>query len=198
MKKLVTLIMVTVMLLTGTCCGKVPEQPASDAAVHGDITLQEMIDSYHGVDPDALKSYIEVLGKYNQKNSEDKNAAETVVKTYEDMCAAYEQQQQELVISEIVSYLDVTNEELAEKAAQDSTNLLLQMNQGRSAVRDVLNGPYGKALRDVIDPLQLHVYLETIDYTPEMEELEQRYSTLASDYHITMSQPVSCEFDRQI
>ena len=197
MKKLLTLFLAVVVLLTGSGCNKVPEQPDYDTSVHGEITMQEMIDTYKGVDPDALKSQIEQLGEYNQKNSDDKNASETVVKLYEDICAAYEEQQQQAVISEILSYADVTDEKLAERAAQDSANLILLGNQGRGAVRDALNGPYGDALQKAIDPLQLHVYLETVEYTPEMEELTNRYSSLASEYHIAMSQPVSCEFEGQ-
>ena len=195
MKKLLTIILITTMMLTGVGCNKAPEQNTYDTAVHGEITLQEMIDDYQGVDPDALKGYIEQLEKYNQKNSDDKNAEETVVKLYEDICSVYEQQQQQAVISEILSYTDVTDEELAERAAQDSASLLLLKNQGRSAIRGALKGHYGKTLEKAIDPLQLHVYLDTIDYTPEMEELDQEYSSMASDYHIAMNQPVSCEYN---
>ena len=41
---------------------------AAEAIVHGEVTLQEMIDSYHSVDPDALKPQIELLEKYYQEN----------------------------------------------------------------------------------------------------------------------------------
>lgn len=166
MKKLIALLLSVTMLLVGISCEKTPEQPSYDTSVHGEITLQEMIDSYHGVDPDALNNSIELLTKYDQKNSDNKNAKETVIKAYEDICAIYEEQQQQMVISELLSYLDVSNGEMAERAAQDSANLTLLKNQGRSAVRDALNGPYGKALEKAIDPLQLHVYLETVEYTP--------------------------------
>ena len=67
---------------------------AAEAIVHGEVTLQEMIDSYHSVDPDALKTQIGLLEKYYQENSEDKNPEETVVKIYKEMCAVYEEQQQ--------------------------------------------------------------------------------------------------------
>ena len=196
-KKLLALLLAATMLLAGSGCENAPEQSSYDTSTHGEVTLQEMIDTYHGVDPDALKSCVELLGKYNEKNSDDKNAKETVVKIYEDICAVYEEQQQQMVISELLSCLDVFDEEMAERAAQDSANLALLKNQGRSAIRDALNGPYGKELEKAIDPLQLQVYLEAVEYTPEMEELTNRYSSLISDYHIAMSKPVSCEFDGQ-
>ena len=41
---------------------------AAEAIVHGEVTLQEMIDSYHSVDPDALKTQIGMLEKYYQEN----------------------------------------------------------------------------------------------------------------------------------
>ena len=125
---------------------------AAEAIVHGEVTLQEMIDSYHSVDPDALKPQIELLEKYYQENSEDKNPEETVVKIYKEMCAVYEEQQQQRAISEILSFIDTSDSELSEKSARDMTNLLLLQNQGRSAIRNALNGPYGDVLRKVIDP----------------------------------------------
>lgn len=51
-----------------------------------------------------------------------------MVQIYDNICAAYEKQQQQAVISESFSYCDVTDEKLAERAAQDSTNLLLLKN----------------------------------------------------------------------
>lgn len=74
----------------------------------------------------------------------------------------------------------------------------LLQNQGRSAIRNASNGPYGDALWKVIDPHQLHVYMDTIDYTPEMEELLGQFSSLVSEYHLSMSRPVICEFDGQV
>lgn len=44
-----------------------------------------MIDSYHSVYPDALKTQIGLLEKYYQENSEDKNPEETVVKVYKGL-----------------------------------------------------------------------------------------------------------------
>ena len=131
---------------------------AAEAIVHGEVTLQEMIDSYHSVDPDALKPQIELLEKYYQENSEDKNPEETVVKIYKEMCAVYEEQQQQRAISEILSFTDTSDSEMAEKSARDASNLVLLQNQGRSAIRNALNGPYGEALRKVIDPKQIQVY----------------------------------------
>ena len=168
---------------------------AAEAIVHGEVTLQEMIDSYHSVDPDALKPQIELLEKYYQENSEDKNPEETVVKIYKEMCAVYEEQQQQRAISEILSFTDTSDSEMAEKSARDASNLVLLQNQGRSAVRNALNGPYGEALRKVIDPNQIQVYFDTVDFTPEMEELAGQYTDIVSKYHLAMSQPVTCEFD---
>ena len=168
---------------------------AAEAIVHGEVTLQEMIDSYHSVDPDALKPQIELLEKYYQENSEDKNPEETVVKIYKEMCAVFEEQQQQRAISEILSFTDTSDSEMAEKSARDASNLVLLQNQGRSAVRNALNGPYGDALREVIDPKQIHVYFDTVDFTPEMEELASQYTSIVSKYHLAMSQPVTCEFE---
>ena len=167
----------------------------AESIAHGEVTLQEMIDSYHSVDPDALKAQIGLLEKYYQENSEDQNPEETVVKIYKEICAGYEEQQQQWAISEILSFTDVSDSELSEKSARDMTNLLLLKNQGRSAIRNVLNGPYGEALRKVIDPNQIHVYFDTVDFTPEMEELNSQYTSIVSKYHLAMSQPVTCEFD---
>ena len=168
---------------------------AAEAIVHGEVTLQEMIDSYHSVDPDALKPQIALLEKYYQENSEDKNPEETVVKTYKEMCAVYEEQQQQRAISEILSFTDTSDSEMAEKSARDASNMTLLQNQGRSAIRNALNGPYGEALRKVIDPKQIHVYFDTVDFTPEMEELARQYTDIVSKYHLAMSQPVTCEFE---
>lgn len=168
---------------------------AAEAIAHGEVTLQEMIDSYHSVDPDALKPQIDLLEKYYQENSEDKNPEETVVKIYKEMCAVYEEQQQQRAISEILSFTDTSDSEMAEKSARDASNLLLLQNQGRSAIRNALNGPYGDALREVIDPKQIHVYFDTVDFTPEMEELANQYTSIVSQYHLAMSQPVTCEFE---
>ena len=167
----------------------------AEAIVHGEVTLQEMIDSYHSVDPDALKTQIGMLEKYYQENSEDKNPEETVVKIYKEICAVYEEQQQQRAISEILSFIDTSDSEMAEKSARDASNLLLLQNDGRSAIRNALNGPYGEALRKVIDPNQIHVYFDTVDFTPEMEELAGQYTSIVSKYHLAMSQPVTCEFD---
>ena len=123
-KKLLALLLVVTIPLTGVSCQKTPEQPAGEAVetaetagadeaakadkaagtaeavetpeaaetdkiaesiVHGEVTLQEMIDSYHSVDPDALKIQIGLLEKYYQENSEDKNPEETVVKIYKEI-----------------------------------------------------------------------------------------------------------------
>ena len=215
-KKLLVLLLALTISLTGVSCQKTPEQPAAEAVetaeagetaeaaetnnaaeapVHGEVTLQEMIDSYHSVDPDALNTQIGLLEKYYQENSEDKNPEETVVKIYKEMCAVYEEQQQQRAISEILSFIDTSDSELSEKSARDMTNLLLLQNQGRSAIRNALNGPYGEALRNVIDPNQIHVYYDTVDFTPEMEELAGQYTDIVSKYHLAMSQPVTCEFD---
>ena len=35
----------------------------------------------------------------------------------------------------------------------------------------------------------------TVDFTPEMEELAGQYTDIVSKYHLAMSQPVTCEFD---
>ena len=199
MKRLLTVLMVAIILATGSSCQKTvqetSEQPSYDNSVHGEITFQEMFDNYKGVDPHALDECIGMLEEYYQENSDDKEASKTVAKIYKDICDIYELQQQQMVISEILSYLDIGNEEMADKAAQDSTGLLLLANQGRSAIRNALNGPYGEELQKVIDPLQLHVYQETIDYTPEMEELANQSSSLVMQYLLEMSMPVSCEFE---
>ena len=89
-KKLLALLLTVAIPLTGVSCQKTPEQPAAEAVetaeagetaeaaetnnaaeapVHGEVTLQEMIDSYHSVDPDALKPQIDLLEKYYQENS---------------------------------------------------------------------------------------------------------------------------------
>lgn len=81
------------------------------------------------------------------------------------------------------------------RVSRTASNLLLLQNQGRSAIRNALNGPYGDALRKVIDPNQIHVYFDTVDFTPEMEELAGQYTSIVSKYHLAMSQPVTCEFD---
>ena len=142
-----------------------------------------------------LKPQIELLEKYYQENSEDKNPEETVVKIYKEICAVFEEQQQQRAISEILSFTDTSDSEMSENSARDASNLLLLQNQGRSAIRNVLNGPYGDALRKVIDPNQIHVYFDTVDFTPEMEELAGQYTSIVSKYHLAMSQPVTCEFD---
>lgn len=125
-KQLSALLLTAAILLTGSGCSQAVEpteqQPVYDTAVHGEVTLQEMIDSYQGVDPDALKSDIGLLEKYCTENKDDKNASETVVGIYEDICDVYEHQHQQLVIAELLSYLDVSNEELSEQAARDSAN----------------------------------------------------------------------------
>ena len=36
---------------------------------------------------------------------------------------------------------------------------------------------------------------DTVDFTPEMEELARQYTDIVSKYHLAMSQPVTCEFD---
>ncbi len=61
MKKIFAILLAVTMLLTCSGCSKVTEQPANETPVHGEVTLKEMIDSYHGVDPDAMQSDIELL-----------------------------------------------------------------------------------------------------------------------------------------
>ena len=81
-KKLLVLLLAVAIPLTGVSCQKAPGETAAETAeaagsteavepaeaavsteaaeaiVHGEVTLQEMIDSYHSVDPDALKPHI--------------------------------------------------------------------------------------------------------------------------------------------
>lgn len=94
MKRLLKVLMVAIILATGSSCQKTvqetTEQSSYDNSVHGEITFQEMFDNYKGVDPHALDECIGMLEEYYQENSDDKDASKTAAKIYKNICDIYE------------------------------------------------------------------------------------------------------------
>ncbi len=168
---------------------------ALDETGHSNHTLQELYDHYRGVDENALDSVIKELDKFDSKNTSEKNPEERVVELYHELVAAYEAENMQYAISELMYEVNTADETLAENKTNDEILDEKLLNAGRLAVKRALEGPYGKALKGAMTEREAEEYLKTTEMTARMEELSKEFSELSTQYETIMHEPVEVEFN---
>ena len=168
---------------------------ALDDNGHGHRSFEEMRAAWRDINGNPLDPFIEELAKYNTENPDDKDAEKTVVKLYQAIIEAYDREYEVAVIGKVLLDEDLSNDELSARIVKADTDLDLLDNKGRTAIRDCLKGPYGDALKEVIDPLQVEGYLSAPDLSERAKELMAEYNELDNEYKVLMEKPVTAEFE---
>ena len=158
---------------------------------HADVTLSELIEHYRGVSDEAMNEIIAKLDRYDQEYKSDKHPEESVVVLYHQLTDAFEYEEAQESVGSLLFDQDTTDKERGEQAAADSAAIELLRNRGRLAVKRVLEGPYGDALKEEMDPAQVDVYLGTMEMSERAEELTEENSRLEVQYKTAMNENIT-------
>ena len=166
-----------------------------DETGHATVSLEELLAHYRGVNENALDAIIAEMDRYDQENKTDPNPEKTVVELYQllDDTYAYEDAQQ--TMSGVIYNLDTTVTENGDKSAADSTKLTLLSNQAMMAVKRVLEGPYGDALKEVIDAHKVEAFLSASELSGRARELEEENDKLVVEYKAVLNEPLTVNYE---
>jgi len=168
-----------------------------DETGHANLTLQELYDNYRGVDETALDSIIKELDQFDRKNTKVENPEERVVELYHELVAAYEAEDMQYCIAEVMFDVNTADETLAQNKTNDETLQEKLKHSGKLAVKRVLEGPYGDALKEAMTEKEADAYLRAVEMTDRMEELTKEYSELTTQYENIMHEVVEVEYNGQ-
>ena len=166
-----------------------------DETGHANVTLEEILAHYRGVDETALDGIIAEMDQYDQENKNDPEPEKTVTELYKllDDMYAYEDAQE--TMSGVIYNLDTTVTENGDKAAADSTKLTLLSNKAKMAVKRVLEGPYADALKEVIDAHKVEKFLATKELSDRGRELEEANDKLVVEYKAVLNESLTVTYE---
>jgi len=170
----------------------------TDGNGRGTLNYEEYVQAHRSVNPDALDPYIERLKTYALENPADPDAGNTVVQIYRDLAAAFDEECTQASFSAVLSAKDVTDEKASEAAVRDRATLEMMRNKARTAVGDVLRGPYGQALKAVLSAEETEVFLAEKERSERAALLLEKAASLNTEYQSVMAKEVSANYNGRI